>query len=431
MLTIMSAELLTPNVAYALTSGPAAPETSSFQQVGVTDMVDLFTGNFNYNLPVLDVDGYPINLSYSSGSGMDEEASWVGLGWNLNVGAVTRQLRGIPDDMSGDQIETDHYTKPKVTVGGRVTAKLELKGKATDKLKVTGSFTLGVFSDNYTGIGAELWRQCRLIIFFANGGAMTAGMGLGLLSNTQSGVDVTPSLSIAYNSKTTSGNTLKMGLSATLGYNTRAGLKNLTLGSTFGVSGSMVEKETGKTKSGGADYNLGGSTISYNTEPVSPEIQVPYRSSQESFSFDLGGVAWWAFTGFGGTGYRSVRAQRAGNSVILLMDFSHAERGRDNPSAVMDMQREKENMIIPELPNIAVPYYPDLFSYTSQAGSGQFRLYRGGTGILFDNQAKDISSESTIGFDAGIGAYVHGGVSHYTNTTRNITRKWTDDNSFS
>jgi hypothetical protein len=431
MLTIMSAEILTPNIAYALTSGPAAPETSSFQQAGVTDMVDLFTGNMNYNLPVMDVDGYPLNLSYGSGSGMDDEASWVGLGWNLHVGSVTRQLRGLPDDMSGDNFQTEHYTKPKVTVGGRLTGKLELKGASTDLLKLSGSFTLGVFSDNYTGIGAELGANAGISYSFTSGGSLTAGMGVGLLASTASGVDVTPSLSLSYTDKINKNSTQSFGISASLGYNTRAGLKALTLGSSYSLAGSSIEKETGKTKSGSANYDLGGATISYNTEPINPDIQIPYRSTSGSFSFDIGGAAWLIFGGVGGTGYKSVREVKDRVVNNPAFGFLYAERGKNNPAALMDMQREKESMVIPELPNLAVPVHtPDLFSYTSQAGSGQFRLYRGGSGIFFDNEVKETSSEFTAGFDAGIGAYAHGGVSFYTNTTKNITKKWTDNNAF-
>ena len=110
MLLLMSAQTLLPDTALSLTSVPSQPEVSSFKQAGVSDMVDPFTGNFSYNLPLMDVDGYPLNLNYSAGSGIDDEASWVGLGWSLNVGAVTRQLRGIADDLSGDEFTTEQYT---------------------------------------------------------------------------------------------------------------------------------------------------------------------------------------------------------------------------------------------------------------------------------------------------------------------------------
>jgi hypothetical protein len=258
MLGVWCINILLPSVTYALTSGPTQPETASFQPAGVSNMVDLFTGDFKYNIPLLDVDGYPINLNYDSGSGMDDEASWTGLGWNLNMGAVNRQLRGIPDDMSGDEIRSEHYTKPKITVGGRVTAKVEVKGKA----KAGGSFTLGVFSDNYTGIGAEVGANAGISFSLANGGALTAGMGIGVMSNTASGVDASPYVSLALSSQVNANTTVKSGLSSSLGYNTRSGMKNLTLGSSFSVSCPNKFKDA---ISGPSGFDVGGSLISYNT----------------------------------------------------------------------------------------------------------------------------------------------------------------------
>src|SRR5688572_20575978 len=64
--------------------GPGQPEMQAFQSVNSNNMVDLFTGDFSYNIPLLDVGGYPVGLSYRGGISMDQEASWVGLGWNIN-----------------------------------------------------------------------------------------------------------------------------------------------------------------------------------------------------------------------------------------------------------------------------------------------------------------------------------------------------------
>ena len=65
--------------------------------------VDLFTGDFNYNIPLLTVTGpngesFPISMNYRSGIKVDQEASWVGLGWSLNLGEINRQTNGLPDD---------------------------------------------------------------------------------------------------------------------------------------------------------------------------------------------------------------------------------------------------------------------------------------------------------------------------------------------
>src|ERR1700694_5536613 len=86
-LLVFSAHLLLPAVANALTSGPVQPEMQKFTPAGASDLVDLFSGDLKYNIPVMDVGGYPLNLSYNSGAGMDDEASWVGTGWTLNPGS--------------------------------------------------------------------------------------------------------------------------------------------------------------------------------------------------------------------------------------------------------------------------------------------------------------------------------------------------------
>src|ERR1700733_11797669 len=79
-------QIIMPCVAVALTSGPMQPEMEQFTPISSTDYVDLFTGDFSYNIPLLDVEGFPINLAYHSGITADQEASWVGLGWNINPG---------------------------------------------------------------------------------------------------------------------------------------------------------------------------------------------------------------------------------------------------------------------------------------------------------------------------------------------------------
>lgn len=93
--------------------GPNAPEAASFEPVDATDMVNLVTGDFTYVLPLLNVPspegGYPIALAYHAGIAMDQEASWVGLGWSLNPGALTRSVNGYPDDYNSSKITEYFY----------------------------------------------------------------------------------------------------------------------------------------------------------------------------------------------------------------------------------------------------------------------------------------------------------------------------------
>ncbi|CAL2105578.1 conserved hypothetical protein [Tenacibaculum sp. 190524A02b] len=101
------------NVLYANNNGPNAPEAAAFEPVDATDMVNLATGDFTYVLPLLNVPspegGYPVTLNYHAGIAMDQEASWVGLGWNLNPGALNRGISGYPDDWSRATINEFFY----------------------------------------------------------------------------------------------------------------------------------------------------------------------------------------------------------------------------------------------------------------------------------------------------------------------------------
>jgi len=93
--------------------GPQQPEFTSFESVGSTDMVNLSTGDFTYNIPLVNIPGpegsFSLPLSYHAGIKLNQESSWVGLGWNINPGAITREVVQYPDDFSGDLITTQVY----------------------------------------------------------------------------------------------------------------------------------------------------------------------------------------------------------------------------------------------------------------------------------------------------------------------------------
>ncbi len=86
------------NALYANNNGPNAPEASGFEPVNATDMVNLSSGDMSYVLPLLEVDGFPVTLSYHAGIPMEMDASWVGLGWNINTGSISRGVVSTPDD---------------------------------------------------------------------------------------------------------------------------------------------------------------------------------------------------------------------------------------------------------------------------------------------------------------------------------------------
>src|SRR5690242_10458403 len=138
-------------VKQTFTTGPTQPEMQSFQSVNTNNMVDLFTGDFSYNIPLLDVGGYPVNIFYSAGITMDQEASWVGLGWNINPGTISRNMRGLPDDYNGvDEITKEQSMRQDLTVGVNGGKEWEILGTP-----FAANANVGIFYNNRRGIGLE------------------------------------------------------------------------------------------------------------------------------------------------------------------------------------------------------------------------------------------------------------------------------------
>jgi hypothetical protein len=410
-LGLLVTQSLMPSIAWALTSGPTQPEMKQFSPAGLNDMVDLFSGDFQYNIPLLDVDGYPVNLNYKSGAGMDDEASWVGLGWNLNVGAINRQLRGVADDSYGDSVKVENYMKPKITYGGMASVRGELFGG-----NLNGTLSVSVTDDNYNGIGASLGVNAGLSLVQSEGGALTSGLNVGITSSTSDGVTVSPSLSLSVH---TNINEINTGLGTSFGihYNSREGLKTANLGASFDI--------------GRLPAIPFGVSINYNTPVFYPKVSVPFASSSYTFSLDAGPAGEGAFGGLGGSGFKTTRQIASLQMTNPAYGFMYAEKGKDVPNALMDFTREKDNPVTPDLKNLAVPIAtPDLFSFTGQNGSGQFRLYRHSAGVLFDNHTEEASDNSSTSVEVGLGAYGHGGVNVYKQHVSNITGKWVTGNNF-
>lgn len=138
ILAVFIPTLFPVNLLYASGGGPTAPEAVAFEPVDATDMVNLISGDFSYVLPLLNIPspegGYPLALSYHAGIAMDQEASWVGLGWNLNPGAINRSINGIPDDWHRSKVNQITYN-----AGGEMTT-------------YSGSFSIG-WKDGMYSVG--------------------------------------------------------------------------------------------------------------------------------------------------------------------------------------------------------------------------------------------------------------------------------------
>lgn len=412
--------------------GPGQPEMAAFQSANGNNMVDLFSGDFSYNIALCDVGGYPISLGYRAGVTMDQEASWVGLGWNINPGTITRNLRGLPDDFNGksDSIRKSTSIRENKTVGVTGAVDLELTG-----VPIQIGASLGVFHNNYKGWGLETGINATI-----NSGTGAKGPlsgGLSITNNSQEGLTIAPSLSLKftqYDAEEKAGVTSSF--SASLPYNSRSGLKGLQLSA--GIQQSKTElKNQGEGKDPKRlDYSTSGgisSTISFASPTFTPSITMPMTSRQFSFTGKVGAESWVLHPNFSITGYVSKQRIDVKDTAISLPSYGYLyfQDGAKNRSSLLDFNREKELMYRekPPMPHIAVPMYTyDAFSITGEGTGGMFRAYRGDIGFIHDHfiRTKDESNRASI--DVGFGNIVHGGVDLNINRAFTQNGPWLGDN---
>lgn len=409
---------------YALTGGPSQPEVQSFEPIGTSDMVDLFSGDYTYNIPLLDVEGYPINLAYHSGVGMDEEASWVGLGWNVNVGTINRSLRGLPDDFNGDKVTTKLNIKPDITIGTDFSVgDIEILGKEiggegsglTDSIDI--SINLGMNYNNYKGVGFDIGISGS---FKLAGKAGFGTLGLGLNSSSSGGLNISPDLSLGRNIQKIKRKQNQ--LTGTLGFsfNSRAGLSFLTLSS----SGEKKTK-SGKSKS----YRGTGSTYNLMQPTYTPRITQSMRSFATSGRLKIGPEAPATHVAFAfGANYSEQRLPNAEKSKSTASyGYLYSEYGQFDPNARMDFNRENEGSATPSTPNLAVTSYTyDIYSVSGQGVGGSYRPYRGQVGFVFSNKATNRSVTAPFSLEAGGGTWAKVGASGSLTVVDAETGVWKD-----
>ena len=408
--------------------GPTQPEMQAFSSVNASNMVDLFTGDFSYNIPLIDVGGYPLSLSYRSGISMDQEASWVGLGWNINPGTITRNMRGVPDDFSGsDSIKKITGIKENKTVGVTGGADIEFTG-----VPIGLGASLGIFNNNYKGWGLENSVNASINAGVGSSGSLSGG--LSITNNSQEGLTLAPSLSISLSQHESED---KAGLSGSFSvsapYNSRTGLKGLQLSAgirQFQTDRDNQDPDKTYTNSAGTNFS---SFISFSSPSYTPTITMPFTSKQYSFTGKVGFLATVVHPSFFISGYVSKQDILPADTLSALPAYGylHYQDGAGNISALLDFNREKELAFreSPPVPNIAVPIYTyDAFSITGEGTGGMFRAYRGDIGYISDHfiRSKDASDKASV--DVGIGDMVHAGVD--LNVSRAFTQNgpWTDQN---
>lgn len=432
----MITDVLNPLSAFALSGGPSQPEVQSFEPVGTNQMVDPFTGDFTYNIPLLDVGGYPVNISYHAGVSPEDEASWVGLGWNINVGTINRNLRGLPDDFQNEPIKKEVHSMSMCNVGLAPGIGFEIFGKDLNPdTAITGnlSISLGINYNNYKGISPELGvgLSAAIPLCQKNGNKLNLNLGLGM-----SNEDLKISPSVSMDTRTAKYENTFIGAGVGFNYSSRNGGMELSYGLTSRVKRlSYVMKNNGidgKSVSAIKDYKSASTncSLSFNTPVCSPTYNTPYASTSFSFSFKPG------TTFFGGditgnlSGYYHGQWDRNDTYSVPGYGYLYSGYGDDSEENLLDFSREKDGIYMSTKPNLPLSTMSyDVFSVTGQGVGGVFRPYTNSIGTVYDPKVQNMSVGGSLGVEGSFGNLVHGGVDIKVTYTSSHSGKWSKHNS--
>ena len=409
--------------------GPGQPEMQGFQSVNANNMVDLFSGDFSYNIPLLDVGGYPLGMSYRSGTTMDQEASWVGLGWNINPGSVMRNVRGLPDDFDGtEKIKREYNVRKNWTAGLSAGFEPELWGLEIPKVNLNA----GVFYNNYNGIGFELGTTATFNLGKKLMSTNKTGDGEPKKIDTSWGSKFSPSLSFSINSQNglsgsasflqrfSKGDNVNVGnASIGLNYSSRGGLQDLQIGGES-VKNKMFNSILGSSQA-----------ISFAKSTYTPTITMPVTNFGFSLTVKAGGEL-FGFHPLGSIkGYYSKQYVAPSDKTEYLKAYGYMnyQKGNKDDRALLDFNREKDIPFRTSTPHAAIPIFTyDTYSISGEGTGGTFRPYRGDAGYVRDHKIITKNSNASGGIDLGAGNLAHIGGNINFNIAFTRADRWSRGN---
>jgi hypothetical protein len=420
-------EIINPLQLFALTGGPSQPEMAGFTPVNTENLVDVFSGDFKYTVPIMTVPGpnggFPINLNYNANIGMEYEASWVGLGWNLNPGAINREVRGLPDDFKGDKITKKYLRKDNKTYIFTPGNSVEIAGAnfgigiSTSKSLIYNTYA-GLTLTKSFGISPTLYRKSDQ----AGEGSIPFG-SVGYNQTQSSSEGTSRSFSIKRDNRHVS-----YGL--TYGYNSKSGTHSFSTQISPKVSKDYYRTVNDRIANNVSKTSINSSNIgcSFSTAAILPPLNLPITSTTFTTSFQAGFSA--AFVEPGKSIMASVCVQKTESDPIENKSYGLLYSDMADDHSLMDFNREKEILINKNSKNLPLPVLTyDVYSINGEQMGGSFRAYRSDYGHFKDNKIVTTSSTAEAGADLGFGTGVQLGVNGSFTYGENTTSDW-DENSY-
>ncbi|KAB1064893.1 hypothetical protein [Salibacter halophilus] len=395
---------------------------------GASQMVDLSTGNFHYSIPLLEVEGYPITLNYNAGVTMEQEASWVGLGWTLNPGAINRQMRGIPDDFKKEKVTKEYYSAPSKNQGGGLTFGVELLGMDMDNL-VSG-LGLNVNADgrlnSYTGLGLSVGFGPSVSLgmnsIASSGLGANLSGGLNFSLGNHSGLSSSSNLAFglkvgsAENDSETNTSYGKLGFGRGYSYNSVSNqrLTHTSMSLDFGKDNvpTSYDKNENIDETGSMSIFGLSSTISkplINTFSLPPKIS--FSTYTKSFDIQIKGGGETPIVPtliYGGVRYNEmeqtlVRTKNELDAYGYLYMQDREKNKLDKMKTITDFNRYGEGRIHREMKSLPFSYLThDLFTLSGATVGGSFRAKRSDYGTVGDNTVSTNGMGNDFGAEVGV-----------------------------
>lgn len=438
-------------------NGPLQPE---FQGPAVDEnqqLVDPFTGDFSYAIDILSEAGIPMNLNYSAGVSMEQEATWVGLGWNLNPGSIVRNLRGFPDDFSGDIIKEETNIRPNTTVGVNVAIGFhELIGlkdsaliaAAEEGLEIVNATAGGksekdgesgpggdIIGGDFAKIGTSLvynnYDGFSVSTFLNANKSINDNINLGLSINSGNstsfgGVGIAPSLS--FREMDQPENTIQQLKRVNIGaqFTTNTGLKSFNAGSYYNIKSgkSTVSKLVSGRHYGSFEY-LG------LQHAYTPSVSKEFTNQSYNFSGSFGMEALFADVSSQFDGYFTQTALKEHHTTSPAYGYMYLKNDENN-QILQDINREGDIPVSTSATALPIGYYTyDVFNVSAPGIGGSFRAFRNDVGYLQDEKKSNLSVNGDLGVEVAAGATFKAGVDITGVVGKSVSEPFTSNNQLS
>jgi hypothetical protein len=316
-------------------------------------------------------------------------------------------MRGLPDDFNGqDSIKKNMNLKEHVVVSPSVRLDGEFFGFHPDTLLISPKIQLTY--DNYKGLlpsisGSAL--QSRIPLNQKSKFHLELGISDGTLS-------LNPTYALNSDNK----------FSGNLSFNTTEGLRLQKIGFARNYNLERTSRIAMGVLNSLSSFNFPKGIL------VTPTITMPRTSFSGNYNFSISGFDIQGVV-------KSIKVDvnfsldRLKDSKISVPAYGYLnlDDAQDNESAMMDFYRENDGAYTkrtPCLPIATLTY--DIFSVSGQGVAGSYRPLRNEVGTVFDSKINEVSSSTSLGFEAAIGSVSELGTDIKANVSLVNSGNWND-----